>query len=264
MDHRFETLEIERAGPVLRVWLNRPARRNAVDETMIREVGELFLGLEQDFDVRVVVLGGRGPTFCAGADRKPPEHRGRETTPGDREARWIAQLGRRAARAIEDCPVPTIARIQGHAIGGGCCFALSCDFRIAERGALFRLPEVELGVPLTWAGVPRLIQEIGAARARELLLLCKDVGGETAERWGMVHRAVAAEELDAEVERFVADILDRPELAVDMTKTQLRGYSRLGALGDASEADGDLLGLARRTPESGRRFAWPPPPKRSS
>ena len=69
----YRTLEIEREGEVLRVWLNRPHRRNAVDQTMLREVGDLFRSLESDFDTRVVVLGGRGKSFCSGADRKPPE-----------------------------------------------------------------------------------------------------------------------------------------------------------------------------------------------
>jgi enoyl-CoA hydratase/carnithine racemase len=256
---RYETLETERDGAVLRVWLNRPERRNAVNATMLREVGDLFRALETDFDSRVVVLGGRGKSFCAGADRKPPESgTGPEREPGDRERRWLGQLGRRAARAIEECEAVTVARIQGHAIGGGCCFALSCDFRVAARDAIFRVPEVDLGVPLSWAGTPRLIHEIGAARAREVLLLCRDIDAETAERWGMVHRAVAPEALDAEVSRWVEELLDKPELPVHMTKTQLRGFARVAALGDSSEADGDMIALARQSPVMQARFAMPP------
>ena len=252
----YETLETRRDGPILRVFLNRPERRNAISPAMLRELGDLFLSLDTDFESRIVVLSGHGKSFCAGADRKPnpgPDHE-----PGERERRWTGQLGRRACRAIENCEAITIARVHGHAIGGGCCFALSCDFRIAARNAIFRLPEVELGVPLTWAAVPRLIHEIGAARAREMLLRCSDVDAETAAAWGMVHAAVDEGELDAEVERWTADLLEKPELAVHMTKTQLRGYARAAALGDASEADGDLIGAALSSPGVRDRFRMKP------
>jgi enoyl-CoA hydratase/carnithine racemase len=254
----YDTLEVERDGPVLRVWLNRPERRNAVDTQMMRDVGDLFLSLETDFTTRVVVLGGRGKSFCAGADRKPPEAGSQPTHElGEREARWVGQLGRRACRAIEQCEAVTIARVHGHAIGGGAAFALSCDFRIAARDTVFRVPEVDLGVPLSWAAVPRLVHEIGAARAREVILMCHDIDGPGAERWGMVHRAVEPADLDAEVERWVAELVAKPELAVHMTKTTLRGYARLAALGDASEADGDLIGIARRSGAARERFNWP-------
>jgi enoyl-CoA hydratase/carnithine racemase len=253
----YTTLEVEREGPILRVWLNRPDRRNAIDNTVLREVGDLFRDLETDFETRVVVLGGRGVAFSAGADRKGTFGAGSSEV-SDRERRWTSQLGRRACRAIEDCEVLTVARVHGYAIGGGFCFAAACDFRIATREAFFRLPEVDLGVPLTWGAVPRLIQEIGAARARELLILCNDVKGEQAEQWGLVHRAVdeSVDEsvLDSEVARFVEELLDKPEVAVYMTKTQLRGYARRASLGDITESDGDMIGIAGRSKSMQQRF----------
>ena len=255
----YETLETERAGPILRVWLNRPRRRNAVDARVMREVGDLFRSLETDFDTRIVVLGGRGKSFCAGADRKPLEQPRETSTPlGERERRWLGQLGRRACLAIEECEALTIARVHGHAIGGGAAFALSCDFRIATRDVIFRVPEVELGVPLTWGALPRLIHEIGAARARELLLLCEDIDGSQALEWGLVHRAVAPEDLDEAVDKMVTQLLDKPELAVHMTKTQLRAYARRASLGDVTETDGDLIGIASRTPAARARFGTSP------
>ena len=166
-------------------------------------------------------------------------------------------MGRRACRAIENCEVLTVARVQGHAIGGGCCFALSCDFRIATRDAIFRVPEVALGVPLSWSATPRLIHEIGAARAREVLLMCEDIDGTRAEEWGMVHRAVEPDALDAEVSRRVERLLDMPELAVHMTKTQLRAHALRSQLADMSETDGDLIALARRSAAARKRFGAP-------
>lgn len=257
----FQTLEIEREGPILRVWLARPERLNAINPLMLREVGDLFSALENDYQTRVVVLGGRGRSFCAGADRKPPVA-GQELAPAktDREKRWVAQLGRRACLAIEDCEVITIARVHGHAVGGGCCFALSCDFRVAAEDALFRVPEVELGVPLTWGATPRLIHELGAARAREVLLLCEDIDGRKALDWGMAHRAVPAAELDATVDALANSLASKPEMAVYMTKTQLRGYAQRARLGDATESDSDMIDVATRSESGSGLFAMPKKP----
>jgi enoyl-CoA hydratase/carnithine racemase len=254
----YQSLELDRQGSVLHVWLNRPNRLNAISSVMLREIGDLFLSLETDFETRVVVLGGRGRCFCAGADRKAPEPEQQVKDPAtDRERRWLDQLGRRACQAIENCDVLTVARIHGHAVGGGCCFSLACDFRIAAQDALLRVPEIQLGIPLTWGATSRLIHEIGAARAREVLLMCEDIPADKALAWGMLHRVVPFDELDTEVERFVARLISMPELAVSMTKTQLRGYARVGALGDASETDGDMLQRAMRSEDAAGKFSLP-------
>ena len=247
----FDRLELEHTGPVLRVWLNRPDKRNAHDEAMITEVGDLFGSLETAFDVKVVVLGGRGPTFCAGADRRERP----APSSSEREARYRAQLGRRTTRAIENCPIPTIARVQGHAVGGGSCFATSCDFRVTTTSAQWWVPEVELGTPLPWAGTPRLIDEIGMARARQYVLLSERVDGPTAAAWGLAHECVADDELDAAIDRWTERICSLPELAVSMAKAHFRGYGQLGALGDLSETDGDLSRIVRQTDDFAARFS---------
>ncbi len=240
----WQTLEVERDGPILRVWLARPERRNALNTTALEEIARLFADLQTDFETRVVVLGGRGPSFCAGADRRDPPGSAR-LLPGsdatDRERRWLSQLGWRARQAIEDVEVVTLARVHGHAVGGGCVLALACDFRVAAEGTVFHVPEVDLGVPLTWGATPRLIQEVGAARAREIILMCDRVDAVRAEQWGLVHRVVAADALDAAVDEWAARLASKPEVAVHMTKTQLRAYARRAALGDVSASDGDLL-----------------------
>lgn len=255
----YQTLELVRdedRPEVLRVWLNRPSRRNAVNDRMMHEVGDVFLSLQEDFATRVVVLGGRGASFCSGADRKGDDQPLPAPT-SEREQRFRNHLGRRAARAIEDCEIPTIARIQGHAAGGGCVWAVSCDFRVASETAVFWYPEVELGVPLTWAATPRLFQEIGTARARQMVMLCERVDGRRGEQWGLVHEAVDADALDAATERWVERVLAMPATAMHMTKTQFRGYSRAFAQGDVSEADGDQIEVARQVPGSRERFRAP-------
>jgi enoyl-CoA hydratase/carnithine racemase len=240
----FETLELERDGPVLTVWLARPARRNALNGAALGEIEALFTQLQTDFATRVVVLAGRGPSFCAGADRDDPpgsERMRRSTDVSERERRHTAQLGRRACAAIEALEAVTIARLHGHVLGGGLALALACDFRLAAPDTRLGLPEVDLGVPLTWGATPRLIHEIGAARARELLLLGDAVDAERAERVGLVHRVLPADGLDIAVRELAGRLAAKPEIAVHMTKTQLRAYAQRASLGDVSEADGDLL-----------------------
>ena len=250
-------LSIERDGPVLRVWLDRPERRNALDTAALEAITEVFEGLASDFETRAVVLGGRGAAFCAGADRKSPPAASRmaaDSGATERERRYAAQLGRRAVRAIEEAEVPTIARLHGYAIGGGVALAVACDFRIAAEGTWLHVPEVDLGIPLTWGATPRLLHEVGAARARELILLCERVDAATAERWGLVHRVVPAERLDATAGDWARRLAAKPEIAVHMTKTQLRAYARAAALGDVTETDGDVLMEASRVGAARQSF----------
>ena len=237
--------------PVLRLWLNRPDKRNAHDRRMIEEVGDFFLAAEAELDARVIVFGGRGKTFCAGADRREKH----EPAGSPREQRYRNQLGRRATRAIEACPIPTIARVQGHAAGGGSCFATSCDFRVTTESCQWWVPEVELGTPLPWAATPRLIQEIGMARARQYVMLAERIDGSTAAEWGLAHECVPDDELDRAVDRLVERLVSLPELAVDMAKSHFRGYARSAALGDLSETDGDLSAIVATTDDFEQRFS---------
>ncbi len=248
---------VERNGPVMHVWLDRPERRNALDTQTLESLAELYTGLARDFETRVVVLAGRGPSFCAGADRDRPPGRERmaeASGASERERRFAAQTGLRACRAIEACEVVTLARVHGHAIGGGVALALACDFRIAAQGSVFQVPEVDLGIPLTWGATPRLINEVGAARARELILLCDRIDAETAERWGLVHRVVPVAQLDATVDAWAQRLAAKPEVAVHMTKSQLRAQAQRSVLGDVSETDGDLLLAASRSPAARASF----------
>lgn len=258
----FETLEIERRGPLLRVWLARPERRNALNGRALEELAALYTGLRTDFETRVVVLGGRGPSFCAGADRKDPpgsDRMRRASGASERERRFASQIGQRACAAIADADVVTLARIHGHAVGGGLALALACDFRIAAADTVFHVPEVDLGIPLSWGATPLLVREVGAARAREIILLCERFDAGRAEQWGVVHRSVPPEALDATVDDWARRLAAKPEVAVHMTKTQLRSYGRRALLGDATETDGDLLMAASRVGLARESFPLPAP-----
>lgn len=257
----YETLELARApGGILRVWLNRPAKRNALNTTALDEIADCYGRINTDWDARVVVLGGRGQSFCAGADRKDPPAAARtrrSSGASERERRWAGQIGRRACSAIADCEAITIARVHGHAVGGGLALALCCDFRVAASDTVFHVPEVDLGIPLLWGATPKLIYEVGAARAREIILACDRFSAADAERWNVVQRCVAPGELDGATDALAQRLAAKPEIAVHMAKTQLRGYARIAALGDATEADVDLMLAASRVGAARDAFRFP-------
>jgi enoyl-CoA hydratase/carnithine racemase len=236
----METLTLERVGPVLRVWLDRPEKRNPLGPPALQELVEVFTGVASEPDVGCVVIGGRGPSFSGGADLRAPGVE-RSTPPTPRERRWTAQLGRRMARAVDECEVPTIARLHGHVVGGAAVLALACDFRIAAEDTSFWIPEVDLGIPLTWGAVPLLIRECGMARAREAVVMCDRISATTAERWGMAHRVVPMDELDVVVDDWARRLCEKPATAMSMTNAQFRAYAAQFRMGDFTELDGDLL-----------------------
>lgn len=252
----YHTLTLEEQGPVTTVWLNRPERRNALNLTALEEIAAACDELQRRFATPVVVFAGRGPSFCAGADRKDPPGRSSAGSAATlRERRFLGQVGRRALEAVERLEAITVARLHGHVIGGGLVLALGCDLRIAARSTQFRIPEVDLGIPLTWGAVPRLVREAGAARARELILLGDAFDAAAAERFGVVNRVVDDDALDAATQDWVQRLAAKPEWALHMTKTQFRAYGRSAALGDVTEGDCDLLGMA--SSQDPGRFVFP-------
>ncbi|PXY18960.1 hypothetical protein BAY60_29485 [Prauserella muralis] len=222
------------------MWLAREGSLNALDDVLLQEIAELYGGLERRFDVKVVVLGGAGSSFSAGADLKNPP--GRPRGASERERRWHTQVGQRACAAIAGCAAVTVARLHGHVYGGGLAIALACDFRVASADARFRFPEVELGAPLTWGAVPRLIHEIGAARARELVMLCAEFDATKAESTGLVHRVCAPDELDQTVHELAESACAKPDYAMQVSKDQFRVAGSRCGLGD--DFDADLMDLA--------------------
>lgn len=239
----FKTIAVSQEGAVATVWLNRPEARNAINQMMLEELTAAFHDLASRFDVRVVVLGGRGPSFCTGADRKDAPGVARMTAPDvtARERHWLARLGDRALEAIDSVEAVTIARIHGNAIGGGVLLATACDFRIAAEGARFFFPEVELASPLDWRGVPRMIREIGPSRAREMVMLGERVDAATAERWHLVNRVVLEDQLDAAVAALAERGSAIPEISLRMSKTQFRAYGATQVLGDVTQLETNLL-----------------------
>jgi methylglutaconyl-CoA hydratase len=183
--------------------MNRPAVHNALNEEMIRELTAAFRSLGDDASVHVIVLSGRGKSFSAGADVEWMKRQGAagavENLAGARE---LAEM----FHAIAACAKPTIARANGAAIGGGLGFVGACDIAIASTGAVFAASEVRLGLIPATIG-PYVVQTIGARWARRLFLTGERITSAQAEKIGLVHEAVAPEELDARVDGVIENLL---------------------------------------------------------
>jgi methylglutaconyl-CoA hydratase len=197
-------LRIERDGPVLRITLAKPERRNAFDAELIRELHEAFTDVG---DARVVVLAGDGPSFCAGADVE--WQRAAIELSYDENVEDALRLYR-MLEAIDTCPAPVVGRIQGYALGGGSGVAACLDVGIAAEDAVFGFSEVKLGI-IPAVISPFVLPRIGAA-ARRYFLTGERFDAETALHIGLVSEVTA--ELDAAVERVVGELLTSgPEAA---------------------------------------------------
>ncbi len=235
----YQHLEIEREGAIARLWLNRPDKLNALSTTTLRELRNAALAFNEDPGVRAVIVGGRGRAFSAGADLEGfPQ-------PGEAGVRDAADAGRLMADALEAMNAITIARVNGWCVGGGLVLAAACDLRVAEHGARFSIPEIDLGIPLAWGGIPRLVREIGPALTRELVITCREFGAEEAQKAGFLNRVVAPENLDDEIDTLARTIADKPALPVIATKRHVDAVTSqmLGTGRSWADADGLVTGL---------------------
>lgn len=184
-----ELLEIERAGGVATLMLNRPAHRNALSRALMCEVITALEDVGEDPDVRAVVLAGRGPAFCAGHDLS--EMVGLDLD----EYREIFELCTRMMTAIHELAQPVIACVHGTATAAGCQLVAACDLAVASSEAKFATPGVKLGLFCTTPMV-EVARAVGRKRALELLLTGTPISAETAAEWGLVNRVVAPDELE--------------------------------------------------------------------
>jgi methylglutaconyl-CoA hydratase len=206
-------LRIEREGPVLRVTLARPERRNAFDAALIAELTEAFADVG---DARAVVLAGDGPSFCAGAD--VDWQRSAIDLDYDENVADALRLYR-MLDAIDSCPAPVVAAIQGYALGGGSGLACCTDIAIAAPDATFGFSEVKLGI-IPAVISPFVFPRIGTAAARRLFLTGERFDAETALRIGLVHEV--ASDLGAAVERVVGELLASGPAATRAAKQLIR------------------------------------------
>lgn len=223
MAYRTLILETDDRG-VARLTLNRPEAHNALSAAMLEELPEAVRALDEDENVRVVVLTGAGESFCAGADlRWMQEVRRLE------RSRRIAESGKiaRVLAALDGLSKPMVGRINGQAYGGGIGFISVCDVAIAVRGARFGLTEVRLGLIPANVG-PYVVKRLGDAGAREIFFNAKLFDADEALRLGLVSQVAEAATLDDAVEREVSLFLKCGPRAVAAAKALVRHIARHG------------------------------------
>ncbi|HUO55800.1 MAG TPA: enoyl-CoA hydratase-related protein [Rhodoblastus sp.] len=214
----FANVEIERADGIATLWMNRPELRNAFNSELIAELTEALGELAMDDESRVVVLAGRGVSFCAGADlgwMKTCAEADLETNLDD--ARRLAALLRRLAGLRK----PTIARVHGPAIGGGMGLAAACDICIAAADAFFAASEVRLGLIPAVIG-PYVLRAIGARQASRYILTGERMSAAQAQQLGLVHEIPSPEAIDAKIGEIAAALLQGGPKALASAKLLLR------------------------------------------
>ncbi len=249
----FETLRVEVDGTIGRLTLDRPKRLNALGATMMREIRRAAEWFDRQEEVRVVVLCGEGRAFSAGADLKDSPVAGamvRDGGPAWATRREVGQIGLRMADAVEQMRAVTIAQVHGYAVGGGLVLMMACDLRVVAEDAVLSIPEVDLGIPLAWGGIPRLVREIGPARTKELVMTCRRFTPAEAREAGIVNRVVPPAALEAEVSALAAELAAKPSVPVIVTKEHVNAVTRSMGAGLTSFADGDVLLGAVSDPES--------------
>lgn len=205
----FTMLRLQVQDAVATLWLARPDSRNALNAAMCRELVQACQALERDDGVRVVVVRGEGPAFCAGADLKERQ----QMSPEEVVARRVS--GFTAYAAIENLAKPVIAAVHGPAFGSGCEIAAACDFVLASTQAAFKYPEVGWG---TVGATQRLPRIVGRRMAKELLFTGRQIGAEEARQLGLVNHVHAPEELEARAMEMARQIAAAHPLTVALTK----------------------------------------------
>ena len=242
----FTTLEIELNSPVATIWMNRPDLHNAFDEILIAELTAACIALDDDADVRVVVLAGRGKSFSAGADlnwMRRAANNGLDDNLND--ARALAHM----LRTLAEINKPTIARVQGAALGGGMGLAAACDVAVASTKAVFATSEVRFGI-IPSAISPYVLRAIGARQATRYFQTAERIDAVRAREIGLVHETVAPEALDAKVREIVDSLLQGGPLAQAAAKDLIRAVDGQPVNDTLVEETAHRIAHLRATPEA--------------
>ena len=240
---RLSTIKLIHRGdaPVATMMLNRPDRLNALSRQTLRDVVTACRWLDETSVIKTVVVRGAGRAFSAGFDLDDFQSLGDQGS-----ARDNADLGRLAAEALTDCRPITVVAIHGHCVGGGLVLAAACDLRLASDTVRFSIPEVDLGIPLAWGGIPRLVRELGPAMTKELVLTCRPFGAEEAHALRFLNRVVPEDRLFDEADALAAELACKPTFSLRATKTHVNAVMEdlAGTRRNANDADTLIAALA--------------------
>jgi enoyl-CoA hydratase/carnithine racemase len=221
----YQTLLIEKKDGIAVVTFNRPDKLNTLSTQMFLDLRDLMAEFRYDLETRVIIFTGAGRAFSGGFDFRAEslkEHASQKEMPNER----IWQLFcHDLMTAIENLEQITIAAINGPCMGGGLCIAMNCDFRIAADNATMGVPEINLGVFLSWGATPRFVALLGPSKAKELIMTGDPVNAEEAYRIGMVNKLAPPEQLMTAARELANKLLTRGPLALRIAKKQVNAAS---------------------------------------
>ena len=209
----YVKVEHEDGGGVAVLTIDRQEKLNALDPQVTEEIGQALLELEAQAPRAIIVTGAGERSFVAGADISVM------STMSPLEAKRFSEIGHAAMALLDRSPVPTIAAVNGYALGGGCEVAIACDIRVASENATFGFPEVGLGILPGMGGTQRLPRLVGPAIAKELIFTGRRIGSEEAQRIGLVNKVVPQGEALSAAKELAAEISANGPLAVRHAKT---------------------------------------------
>ncbi len=227
-DFSYETLLVTLDGAVAVVRLNRPEKRNALSVKMIGELTDVARDLKTRTDIHAIVLAGSDQIFSAGADLTDPDRQG-ETKRTLLERRQRVLVGPDMCDAWEALEQVTIAAVEGPCLGGGVALVAACDFRIAGEGASFRLPEVALGINMSWHSLPRLVAIMGVAKAKRFAIFCEDACAAHDKAWGLADEVAPKGGAFSEAMAWAVKVAALPPVPVRMSKEAINRIALAGA-----------------------------------
>ena len=244
---RLKTLRLQHRAdePVATLLLNRPDRLNALSRELLSEIPIACRWLDETTAIKAVVVRGAGRAFSSGFDLNDFN-----TMDDSMSATESADLGRLATDALTDVRPMTVGAVHGHCVGGGLLIAAACDLRLASDDVRFSIPEVDLGIPLAWGGIPRMVREFGPAITKELVLTCRPFGAEEAHSLRFLNRVVPGDELVAAAEALAAELASKPGFSLRATKTQVNAVMDEIAGVGRNANDAHTLTVALHDPES--------------
>lgn len=214
---QWNYLTLEREERILTVSFDSGSKVNSLSNALMRELTQLAIELQQDSELSAIILTGRTDTFTGGMDLKDPENAAvRKATVA--EKRTLLKVGPAMCAAWEALEPVTIVAIEGWCIGGGTALAVACDWRVAASNASMYVPELKLGMNMSWQSVPRFVNLIGPARTKQLLILAEPQNAITAEQWGLVDYVTFPGEALSRARELATQVAGMPPIPVRMAK----------------------------------------------
>lgn len=247
-EKQWQYLHLHREGRVLEVSFQSEGRVNSLNNALMRELTELAQDLQFDSELNAIILSGKTQMFSAGMDLKDPEAK-QAAQMSIAQRRQLVKVGPAMCAAWEALEPVTIVAIEGWCIGGGTALAVACDWRVAASDAKFYVPELKLGMNMSWQSVPRFNNLIGPAKTKQLLILAEPLDADTARDWGLFDYVCKPGAALDEARRIAQQVAGMPPVPVRMAKRAINASAT--ALNHAvSQMDADQFLLTQGTQDA--------------